>query len=171
MANNRNVLTWLTTILDLVKTKLGTTDAVVDSSKVIISLQDEYNAPSGNIMVLLVPGPQRPDQGLVTGAGNNAVLMLGEIGVVIWTRFNVDSATRGHEKLISDTSRGSLEVMRKVMKSLQMYDPTNDDTDFYLAEPMRLSDGGWMTKQQRQRGEWAPLSCSFEFSYLADLTS
>lgn len=174
MANNRNVFTFLGTILEAIQTKLATTNALLDIKYTALSLTEELwpdAAKPAPRYLLIVPGPQRPDQGLIAGGGNEVPLLKGEVGLVLWTRLWLDKGHIGDTEMLTNTTYGSLEMMRKIMKSLQMYDPTNDDDDFLLGEPMRLSDGGWMTRSPKGPSEYAPLSASFEISYLADLTT
>lgn len=174
MANERNVLTFLDEILGLIQTKIATTDARLDLKYAAISLSEELwpnAAKPSQRYLLIVPGPQRPDQGLIRGGGLAATLMRGEVGIILWTRLWTDAGHMGDQAKLTDTSKGSLQMIRRIMKSLQMFDPTNADTNYYLAEPMRLSDPGWMTRKPKGPSEYAPLSASFEISYLADLTT
>lgn len=171
----RNKYTFLHTILDVVRDKLVSALAI-DETLVTMRLSEEPAEPApADQYIALVPGPQSPDQAAVYGGGNTTPILNGNFAVLLWTRLYLDQTAGAatDEQLLTNTTYGSLEMMRKIMKALQLYDPTDGAGDNYLCEPMRLANGGWMTRPKRRAEElgWAPLSAAFEVQYLADLSS
>lgn len=171
MSGLRNVATWLDTIITQVETKLGTTDAVFDANYIYASLDENQTyVPPTDQYGVIVPGPQRPDQPMITGGGADTPHMEGELAVIVWTRLYVDQAGRD-ENWLKDATNGSLAKLRQVMKSLQLFDPTNTNGDYYLTQPMRLSDGGWLIKPRRSPPNWGSIAATWKFTYFADLVS
>lgn len=171
MANLRNVSTWLDRILLLTQQKIAETDELLPKTAVAISLTEELLRPPGvDRYLLLVPGPQRPIQGLITGGGNRSPLKEGQIGVILWTRLYLDAGHIGDEQLLTNVSLGSLDLFRRILASLQLFDPKTGTNDYYLAEPMREADGGWLPRRPKGPADWAPVSASVKFEYLADLS-
>lgn len=170
MANLRNVATWPDTILAKVAAKL-VTDALFAAEYVLISTsQDQGMPPPADRYAVLVLGPQRPDQGIIAGGGNTTPIFNGELGLILWNRLSLDQPQRD-DAFVTDSSLGAWALMRRVLKSLQLFDPQNPSTDYYLTEPMRLSDSGWLTRPRKAQPGWGSVDCSWSFQYLADLVS
>lgn len=168
---SRNVKTWIDTILNEVKTKLTTTDSVFASNYVFLSTEeDQGEPPSIDQYAQIVAGPQRPDQGAVAGGGNTALFFNGECAVIVWNRLYLDQKSRD-DQYLTHATLGVWAKMRLTLKSLQMFDPVNGSGDYYLLEPFRISDSGWLTRRRRTQAGWGSVAASWSFQYLADITS
>lgn len=172
MAGQRNVKTWIDTIIAAVKTKLCTTDTLFDANYCFLSLEpDQQTPPPTDLYATLVVGPQRPDQAVIRGAAAGTITPVnGELGVILWARLAVDQAGRD-DLFVTDPTLGALAKWRQVLKSLQLFDPVNGSSDFLLMNPMRLADPGFLTRPRTNRPGWGSVASSFEVDYLADLSS
>lgn len=163
-------MTWLDAIMTSVKTKL-VADGVFDVNYLYLTLLDDQGLPPGTDQYgTILAGPQRPDQGAIRGGGNTTPIIDGEIAVIVWNRLYVDQDNRD-DAFLTDATLGALQKMRKVMKSLQLFDPVNGSADFLLTEPMRLANPGWLVRPRRIQPGWGSIATTWMFQYLADLVS
>jgi hypothetical protein len=169
----RNVFIWLDAIISqYIQPKLTTIDELFEPELVFTSLtQDQYTPPADDQYVYLVPGRCVPDQGVIAGAAPGTVTpMVAQIGVVLWSRLSVDVA-QAVDSYLTDASLGALQMQRKIIKSLQQYDPVNASGNFVFAQPMRLGDDGWLCRPRNTQAGWGSVAASFNVWFLADLVS
>lgn len=167
----RDHRTWPDEILPIVRDELASVSPFNIDTVYIALHEDQPEPPAADRFAVIVLGPQRPNQPVTDGAGTSPAWMFGELGVIVWNRFDVDVAGRA-DAFLTSTSLGLLRSMRLVFKALQMFDPTVlDGTKYLLADALRLNDGGWMTKNRKAQAGWAPIAASWQFQYLADVTS
>lgn len=140
---------------------------------VFVSLEPDPpgDFPPCDLFLVVVPGPQRPEQGIINGADPQTITpVVGQFGVVVWKRADVDQDTRDTVRLTS-ASLGALRVQRRVLKALQQWDAADADGNAIFCEPMRLSDSGFDCKPRRPRSGWFSVSSVFECNYAADMVS
>jgi len=172
MAGLRNLLVKPETLLSLVGTKLGTTDQIVDPNYVYVALDEnqQTNPPDTDLYLTVVLGPQRPDQPLITGGGLDTPEFHGQLAVVVWNRLYLDQAGRA-DSYLKDATLGALEALRKVLKSLYLFDPTDSNSNYYLTDVMRPGDGGWQVKPRPALPNWGCVASTWQCKYFVDLVS
>jgi hypothetical protein len=178
MAGLRNYATTLSEILLAIKNQItigsayGGGSSLLSDSLVFIALEeDQVQPPPDDNYLVLIPGTQQPDMPAIGGAAAATITPFnGEFGAIFWARLSIDQAGRD-DSYITDKSLGVLELWRKIMKALQLWDPVNVNGDYLLEEPMRMTAGGFRFGKRVPRTGWGAIAASFEVHYLADLVS
>lgn len=98
-----------------------------------------------------------------TGAGNEGLHTNMTLMVTISTTVQLDEV--GHDTVyLTDETRGVLGRMTAVLAALSLYDPVNDNGDYLLCEPLRLTQGQIPPKDDRRRGfVTLLLDCQFDW--------
>ena len=171
----RNQILFLDDVLILVRNRLADASIFGDeSSFVYVSLdENQGQPPKTDQYLVLVPGPQRPEQAIVGGAAARTITaMTGSVGVILWSRLATD-VQQQDDDFLTNKSLGALAALRRVYVTLQLWDPTDDLGAVYLfAEPCRIADAGsdFRPKPRPQPG-WGSVVTILEIKYLADLVS
>jgi hypothetical protein len=170
MSKLRNVATWIDQVLLQVKNKLVLDNVLPPEYCYLWLSEDPIDPPPDDFYAVIVPGSQRPDQGVITGAYPSTLTPInGTFSVILWARLSIDP-NRRDDSFLTDPAYGVLARQRLIIKSLQLYDPTNTDGDYYLEEPMRLADPGQDFRPRRPPPGWGSVVSVFEAKFLADLS-
>jgi hypothetical protein len=169
---DRNTQTFLTEVIQAVQAKL-----IADhlfAPEMIFFSDDETQGipPPTDQYCVIVPGIQRPDQPVIAGAAPTTLTPVnGTLAVIYWWRLSVDVEYR-YDAGFNDRLLGGLEYQRRIVRSLQLYDPIDTTSGgFLLEEPMRLSDAGFNIRPRKTQIGWAGMGSGWEVKYLADMVS
>lgn len=166
MANQRNVKTWPDELLETVRVALVEQVPFANEYVFIAPEEEQGQPPACDQYATVVLGPQRPEESIITGAGNICFAFQGEVKIAVWVRLGVDQENRV-DTLLRDQTLGALPLFRRVVKALQLYDPKNTDLNYLLAEPMRLVS--FMHRPNRQQPDWVGIVGTWEWRWLGSL--
>lgn len=98
-----------------------------------------------------------------TGAGNEGLHTVMTLMVTISTTLQLDEV--GHDlQYLSHQQFGVCPLITRVLGALSNFDPTNEDDELILAQPMRLTQGQIPPKDDRRRGYvTVMLECEFDW--------
>lgn len=168
MANR--VATDLTDILVNLEAKLAT-DLSLATTAVFTTLSDDDEiaavAPS-TTFATITPHDFTIDQGLAAGAGRNCVGTDGQLKVCLWVQIGLDQ--KGHDaSWLKNASFGALQLWKKLINSLHLYDPVNGSSDYMLEEPMRCLR--WSNRPRtRKPSSWGKLESAWEMKFIQPLS-
>lgn len=172
MAGNRNIPIFVDTVLTTLQTKLSTTDGLFPIEYTILALDEAQGLPGPTDQyVTLVPGAQVPDLPVIAGAAASTITPItGTFAVILWTRLSVDVEYRD-DAYLTDRTLGAVGLQRKIIKSLELFDPTNAAGDYLFGEPCRMGSAGFNMKPKKIQPGWGGTAMALQVYYLADLVS
>ena len=168
---SQRVATKLEILLLAIRAKLSA-DLSWDQSRVDLVLSDEKELdqyPKDESFIQISPYRFNVDQPVLTGGGpTDALVMEGSPGIVvtIWKRVNLDRAGRAPAYL-TDQTVGVVQLVRKILKSLTLYDPVDASGNGLLEEPMRPTA---MEFRPKRPLDWGKVAIFIEMKYQEDLS-
>jgi len=145
----------LTTILLALQNKL-ITDGIFRDTACWLSLtpelgQDQLGKMPAESVALIYPMAMPIEQPVVTGGGNETMLVdEGAVQLILYSRIVLDQTLRSTDLLTKPTI-GLLSLLKCCIASWSMFDPTREDGNLILSEPLRprqidapsLTPAGW----------------------------
>ena len=107
------------------------------------------------------------DQGIAYGSGNDVLMMVTNVITTIrW--INAQDEMSRSTSILTDANYGALRKFQYMMKSLELYDPIQDETDPIFSQPMRLVYKGEITKEE-DAPQWLNFPLVWEVKYTMDI--
>lgn len=155
-------------ILSLIRDRL-VCSFILPSNCVYCCMTEQPNeTPPNDQYIIVSPKPIPPDQGCVTGGGNTLMLMDSAVMVTIYSRLALDQTPRDDYWLTPSSGYSVDLIQQKVVASLQLFFPADDNSNFYMAEPMRLTD--YSEPLRDSPPGWGSVKLRYDVQYIENLS-
>lgn len=169
MAGQRNIPVTLDQVFRQIQGKI-VADGLAPIEMVFASdSEDQPPPPSASFYISIVLGAQIPDERTFTGAGRIVLMFTATVMTFVWTRLGMNVEGRDTAQ-ISDTILGSFEKERRLINSLDEFDPVNNNGDYYFCEPMRMAAPGFHLQPRSTVSGWNGLGSTWTLMYILDAT-
>lgn len=161
------VPTDLATLLTDIENKL-ISDGIFQSNTCFVSLlPDRLTFPASDQFAVITPGRQDVDPDTVSGADPQLIYFLGEFTVTLWGRLALDQYPRD-DIYLDDGTLGLLKIMKSVIVSLHLYQPTDTGGNPLNTTP-RLRSVTTLAKKVPEAG-WGAVVLSFSLEWNMDFS-
>ena len=136
---------------------------VVPSTCCQIVTEERYlEYPQGQYIVMMIPGPLRPeDQG---GEGENETIFLGTITFRIICQNAVDSPISDQAALTATfTTTGLYQIFQELLSAIRFWDQCDANGNQYLMQPLRIASGLSQPRRDPQHEQYIFAELSTEY--------